>query len=69
MLYSAGHQQHVDRIAQIGPVALKWNESFSAEFSNTEPSIVNLCCQTLSNRLKHATVRFIRSLTCGYILD
>lgn len=41
MLYATQHAANVERIIQLGPVPLKWNTVFPAEFTNTEPSLVD----------------------------
>src|SRR6266540_1217530 len=46
MLYSSKHKQYVDRIIQIGPVALKWDTMFPDEYTNKDPSPVD------SNKIK-----------------
>jgi pimeloyl-ACP methyl ester carboxylesterase len=41
MLYATQHPSNIERIIQIGPVALKWDTEFPAEFRNSEPSPVD----------------------------
>jgi len=41
MLYATHHPEHIERIIQIGPVALKWDTEFPSEYKNTDPSPVD----------------------------
>lgn len=41
MLYAIQHPENIERIIQIGPVALKWDTQFPPEHRNTDPSRVD----------------------------
>jgi proline iminopeptidase len=37
MLYTTQYPENVERIVQVGPVALKWDTQFPSEYTNTDP--------------------------------
>lgn len=41
MLYATHYPENIERIIQIGPVALKWDTEFPPEYKNTDPSPVD----------------------------
>jgi pimeloyl-ACP methyl ester carboxylesterase len=41
MLYTSKHEKNVERVIQLGPVALKWDTKFPAEYTNAGPSLID----------------------------